>query len=225
MALKSATTETHKILDLSNIIDQLDDYKKGEVISFPFNVDDLNACVKFYPNGTKSKGVNGYCGIYVHVDNLDICKNDNRLVWCEMRCGEERISDQEYEFVNALTTGRGWFNAFTIDTIKRHKQIKISIELNHNTSAKSVKLSLFDQPKQIYKFCKLNGDITLIVTLNKNDNNSYSSPPHKKRKLNVKHNDNGDLEIKMSSIILRSTSKVFDRILSTNMREKQEKKK
>eukprot|EP01084_Bolivina_argentea_P260954 440842_1 len=221
--VKTSTTETHKTLDLSNIIEQLDDYEKGDFISCDFNIDDLKARITVYPKGD-TKAEPGFCSIYVGMTSSTL--DDKRLVWCDMRCGEKTTRDTQYELVGILTgEGRGWPNAFTIDTIKRHKQIKISIELNHNTSAKSVKLALFDQQKQIYKFCKLNGDITLIVTLNKNDNNSYSSPPHKKRKLNVKHNDNGDLEIKMSSIILRSTSKVFDRILSTNMREKQEKKK
>eukprot|EP01084_Bolivina_argentea_P121702 215660_1 len=142
--LKSTTTQTLK-LDLSNMIDQLDDYEEGKTISFPVEIDNLTVDISVCPRPVPKAFINYKSGksCLICVRMVDVNANDNRLFWCEMKCGTQTRKDVEYVPVKSITRGSGWL--FPRDCIKRYKQVSIAMELNHNISAKSVKLSLFDQ--------------------------------------------------------------------------------
>merc|ERR1712129_475690 len=67
----------------------------------------------------------------------------------------------------------------------------------------------------MYELGRETGDTTLVVTpIRDEDIDVFEAPPKKKRKLNVK----------VSGITLRSSSPVFEQMLTVNMQEQQQKR-
>eukprot|EP01084_Bolivina_argentea_P088815 160349_1 len=119
--------------------------------------------------------------------------------------------------------GWGWATAISHSEAKQHSNIDFIIKLYHYPLFMELPSQSFAKRlEKLHLLSQSHGDIILIVKLtdlaDDKVGNFLDSPPLKKRKLN------DPIEIKASSIILRASSNVFDRILSTNMREKEEKR-
>ena len=119
----------------------------------------------------------------------------------------------------------------SLEDIKKYKMIKFHIEFSDEPETCAL---LSAQHESLYAFSKLHGDVSLIL---KPREGSLYNPALKKRKLsNVKNknksdsnsnslDDDDDLKhvLKFSANILCSASKVFERMLTVEMKEKTDK--
>merc|ERR1712048_1210439 len=96
--------------------------------------------------------------------------------------------------------GRGTYVPHT--SLKESKKIEIKISLSQSPVVPDEAETCFDdQLKQMYDFSNTGGDITLVVKIQSDESEQLCASPEKERI--------EDIEIKVSSVILRSASKVL----------------
>lgn len=217
------TTESRRSIDLSWVTHDFDANKEKKKTEY-FQLADFSICIKIYPKGcggVSRPETQFPFGFYFQVESK--VKEDTRKIYVEMHCGERsfRMTESVSEFEG---DGFGWHSTFKIEEIKKNPIIDLTLRLIHNDYP-PVSQQFEEQLDNLYDLCCKEGDLTLkIADVAKEDEESLQSPPRKKRKLN---DGTGNPEIssstvRFSSLMLRSASKVFDRMLSTEMMEKQE---
>eukprot|EP01083_Nonionella_stella_P173776 600492_1 len=237
--LKSVITETHKTWDVSSLISKLHVNANKEYYSSAFVLDDLS--LKFHCSGNAQ---NRFIEIGLHVNRLDGVSNsektlptDSREIHVAVHHSQKVLRFCKFAGEFPQWKGWGWSKRLTHSELLQHPQLQFHIQLisdRHPSFAKKqIKQTFTQQHEKMHQLSEIDGDVILEVKLiPQNDSNDLYCPPKKRRKLNDNKNTNsveivqglGCHEIKYSSIILRSASKVFDRMLSTDMKEKQEKR-
>eukprot|EP01084_Bolivina_argentea_P026567 49405_1 len=130
-----------------------------------------------------------------------------------------------------------------MDTIRKYKKLHMRIHRTDETSQ-----TFEEQLHKMWELSNKTGDTKILVKIQNNDDlDSYDlyAPPHKKVRIDTSNNSNNnrnnnsnnnnesldeDEDNEHNCVILchgstlRSASVVFDRMLETNMKEKQEKK-
>eukprot|EP01084_Bolivina_argentea_P279243 477373_1 len=233
------SSEMKQTLTITKIVEKFDlsgvdwdKYPKGKRIKSKFvDVDDVRISVNIFPDGTTKAEV-GYSSIFVKI--LEPGKDIMRKLHIVFKCEDKHFSElnvnhaiQRWTATSAKSVGAN--EAFKSNIIKSTPYITATFTLNHDPSfvpLKSCK-SFPQQLNKMHKFSRVEGDITLIVKLNQNEDELYVPAAKKKKPNDENKNQNStDETIKVSSIILKSASKVFERMLSSNnnMIEYQEKK-
>eukprot|EP01083_Nonionella_stella_P056660 149076_1 len=236
-------SEETRVFDLSTI--DFPKYPKGTKLKLnAFRIDDITITFVVYPNGNASAKPN-FCSVFMRVSASDT--DQRQLMFSVQCCKSPRLrATTNFKTVTYNSKySRGFINAFPIDVIKSSK-LSFIVTLNHDP------LFVWQKPSRsmqghlvnLYRLAKHTGDITLIVkdarALNQDDSESYDLyvPSKKKQKTNHNNNNNNNnngapiradgiiCKIKASSLILRSASNVFERMLDpkNNMKEYREKK-
>eukprot|EP01083_Nonionella_stella_P096295 270638_1 len=231
--LKPTVTETHRTLDLSSFIvaKHVSKFKfRNKIHTDTFQLDDLVFEVNIH--SSTDNNASGGIGLYIGIKNAS--ENDRRIMYADATAigkHNKRYVSQVYsvhQFENGTCTF-GWPDFIRLAELK-HPNIQICIKLFHDP------LLIFNKPSQtiqqqqekMHQLSELHGDVTLII---KQPQNLSTSPMRKRRKLDNNNNssnnndgvDSDDNEIKVSSVILRSASEVFDRMLANNMMEHQKR--
>eukprot|EP01083_Nonionella_stella_P215730 776173_1 len=237
LSVKPTVTETNRTLELLPIIDQLDKYPENTMIhSDTFTLDDVTFIISFHPRGdtdnldTEPRG--DRIGLYLFIQNIKA--NDRRKVHMSLHyndklCSQFRRSLHLFE----SGPGYGWPSLGDIShsELKQNPNIKLRVKLIHDPLfiSETPSRTLEEQQTRMHVLSTSEGDVTLVIKLSEGTD-ELRPPPNQKRRLNDfllsddDELDSGCSEIKVSSIVLRSASKVFDRMLSNDMMEKQEQK-
>eukprot|EP01084_Bolivina_argentea_P275182 469210_1 len=142
-------TECYKIMDLSQTVDKLDEFREDKCLIFPvISVDKMDiTAIALFPKYSERQ--NGYCGFVIRAINgskeaPNLNRHNHYRISVIAQCGETKYSFNES--LENMGPAFGWSAGFTLDQIKQHKKISIRLVLNQNTS--SVKLdasSFFNQ--------------------------------------------------------------------------------
>ena len=213
----------------------------------PLGVAGLQVDVRFYPHGT-SVSSSSAPSVVVHVPSA--VYNDQRQLHVE--CLSDSIVNsipESLRFTKSLSEFcrlGGTHKTFNEDMLQSLSKFEFTVILYHDPLfvPERTKLICLATQKLInfHASSRKNGDITLVVKVNKDEdgedsNSDLYAPPSKKQKRNPNENENShsddesekDMhndELKMSSIILKASSPVFDGMLSSknNMLEQQQKR-
>lgn len=228
-------TKTLVSFDLSSMIQNLDQYEKGKFSkSGAFQVEDLEMYLQIYPNGFATVD-DGYVSIFLEANAVTA---DRRKIEFTLKCGESTKSTGKQEARRYVTNGWGWSNAVRIEEFRDNRIITCTIEMESDDSKGSLSMKpevpVDQRQDKMHALSAENGDIELTVELSSDDDILYS-PPKKKRKLSggdssdeglsVQEGDNGTTQsIRISSVILRASSPVFDQMMANAMKEKSEQR-
>lgn len=216
----SSPTDIRKIIDLSDVIGQIQNYPKGQSIALHLSVDGHQMTITVYPQGD-NQATQGYVSLYLKIDNI---AGDKRQIAVSMKCGSN---------VNSVTglpashfiQGQGWKNAFKMDEITANPQIEFQIKVHARKQDENAMIPThIGHLQKMFDLTMETGDITLRVEII-SDEDTLSSPPIKRRRVcNGEGSDESTASIvKVSSVILRASSPVFDQMMTTEMKEKEEK--
>eukprot|EP01083_Nonionella_stella_P015891 44458_1 len=240
LCIESKFVETIKTLNLSQILNNIGTFSKGKTIhTKTFYIEDLTFDIDCYPKGTlkdipiepqeATDGVAVFINILRRRGKGWKNVNDNRKV-----CVCMTHDGQRWQFMDTVDElidgGMGFSDMITLDELKDNPNIEINIKIFGDplfVSKEDMDMPTFlQQNEKMHELNQLHGDVMLIVKTpdNESDSDALYVPPQKKRKLNgsnknKKSLDNNDVDcgVKMSSIVLRAASKVFDRMLDSNM--------
>ena len=209
-----------------------------------FEIDDLTMSFRIHPNGGSSANcIDGYASLYFCAQSPHAMADDDRRLLTRFQCKDKafRCVHNVADFYNdnGNKKYRGYHSPFRSCYLKSMTSMTITITLYHDAVVVPKINSFFYQLTNMHKLSRKNGDITLVVRVNQNADDEGESdlyvPPSKKQKRNHNKNENNldsnsnhnnESELKMSSMILRTASPVFDSMLSSrnNMLESQQKK-
>mmetsp|Transcript_51886 Transcript_51886/g.85909 ORF Transcript_51886/g.85909 Transcript_51886/m.85909 type:complete len:370 (-) Transcript_51886:31-1140(-) len=227
------------VLDVTGIVPQFDEYEKGDVEKTD-NVQFGNLQINtwFYPKGNDSKEANPTkCSLYFHADEVVV---EDTAIQTTVECGTKSRTFKGLVSHYAGKGGYGIKNFCKVSHLAAHPVINITMEMRYGSdyvNAETVSHEAQQQVEAMYKYNRMDGDVTLLVVasddgvVNDIDATLSHEPPLKKRKLNENqssheahdHHDQKDNEIKASAILLKSSSPVFESILSNDSMEKKEK--
>ena len=239
--VKSTQTSGKVDLDFTNIADKLETFPKGKRIKLDLlTLDDLKFRATIYPNGKET--LSNIMPVFVHISGDKI--DNDRTVKIKITSGTVGLAanilgQSEYDDSDDDIDVHGVTHTFSFEStyklnefvgcgrgspiphavVSKHKKVRFEISLFSSSSfekAKSEELFLY-QLKKMHSLSESEGDVTLVVKIRDDDSEQLYAPPAKKQKRE-------DVEIKMSSVILRSASVVFDNMLKNGMREQNEKK-
>eukprot|EP01083_Nonionella_stella_P141476 436000_1 len=231
---KSNTNKTHRTFDLSSSIHKLRTKATTHFIdSVPFVMDDLSLRIRFRSKEQTER----FIPIFVFLQAKDaLLPSDRRKVHVTMECGHRTHTFWKYahQFTVPVTCSWGWPSAYTHSYLTQHPLVHFDIKITRDDgdAIPPTMQTFAQQHEKMHELSQINGDITLIVKLveGEEDSDVLYSPPRQRRRLNNAEDDDqivqglDDNEIKISSVILRSASKVFDRMLDSEMMEGQDKR-
>lgn len=245
-ALKSIESITRKEIDLSSVVDGVNDedvLKTKQKYSFHFDGLEFVISLSRSDSGRNAP----YLSVYFSIPNGKT--NDHRAIDVKVQLGAEELRLTTKRVYQLCNSSMGWSKFSKIRTLRDVPVLNIEILLTYDTtferpSIKEIPSKMSKHEKQYY-LCTKNGDIKLRVVnpsenITQTDEDGEHPPSKKKRKLNPKsecEKEKSGLEegdegyesgsenvVKVSSCILRAASPVFDQMLSADMRESQENK-
>eukprot|EP01084_Bolivina_argentea_P086064 155567_1 len=238
LVINSNSTEIHKTLDFTSIIDKLDgDPKELHLSTKKFRIDDLTAFIDFE--------------LMQKEDSSDD-EDESDDAWPEYNdyffslCIVVKYTCEIYDPVKEFADGLGWEELDDYETLERCKKIQVNIRISHENYPQPSQ-TFEQQLEKMFINSKQTGDTKLVIKIQNDDDDSESynlyCPPRKKQKINesnnnnknsakkkdeksesLDENDNEDEYIFTNSSILKSASVVFERMLNINMKEKRENK-
>ena len=226
--------------------------KKGATVVFDFqDVENIDEWFRSKDAGRDLSTMKVRISLIGNKNKWDFCISigwsesdygENQISVPLVTCGEKVVEctppgPPEYDVGNKV-----WFITvfdITYEDIEKYKTIKIQIEYSDEPESCAL---LSAQHESLYEFSKLHGDVSLII---KQKEGSLYTPALKKRKLNNAQNKNknksnsnsnsladDDLKndgldnkhvLKFSANVLCAASKVFERMLTVEMKEKKDK--
>eukprot|EP01084_Bolivina_argentea_P298228 513902_1 len=157
-----------------------------------FAFSNLNASIQIYPNGDQATDEN-HLAVFVRLfpqgeDENELTPKDTRKVKTTIRYGSHSTSFTAIASRYGKTKthiGWGYPRLTTVEYAKKHPTLHITLQMSCIETKESK--SFEEQHVKLYELSKLNGDVTLIVMNedNNNDEDIQSEPPHKKRKCSL----------------------------------------
>lgn len=247
---KSKIIESSHTFDISNV-DWALYPRPGFAKSKVFEVDDLKMIAAFYPHGSEHNETDEDTGLFVYI--LNAKQDDTRHIFFEFNFSPTHSSRYLCYKLSIFHdgNGRGLPCALKSDCFKSLSSFSIFVQLMDGScdefSHRIKKFSSDNQSrknKHIHKLSSMCGDITLVVKLNQDEDDSKEDddlyvPPAKKQKRNHNKNENdnenvngldnntnvnNEIELRASRIILSSGSPVFSRMLFSGMSEQRQKR-
>ena len=204
-------------IDVSSIMDNWHAYKqRTELRQYLFTLDGFRFFahmqtelggeklqLKFYVDGDITDAQYTRASIFACFDDFPVSYSSG----CEKTASLKELKDEG----SALLLLQRNMNA--------GKLLHIKVTLTHSSTSRYTKFAqpVHAQLEKMHALSEREGDVTLVVNIEETQFEQLYSPPAKKQKAE-------DVEIKVSSVILRSASVVFDSMLKNGMREQNEKK-
>eukprot|EP00485_Elphidium_margaritaceum_P001687 CAMPEP_0202692112 /NCGR_PEP_ID=MMETSP1385-20130828/6580_1 /ASSEMBLY_ACC=CAM_ASM_000861 /TAXON_ID=933848 /ORGANISM="Elphidium margaritaceum" /LENGTH=356 /DNA_ID=CAMNT_0049347589 /DNA_START=82 /DNA_END=1152 /DNA_ORIENTATION=+ len=236
-------------LNLSGVWPVIDSFSKGDAVeSKPISFGDTTASLAFYPKGSaKNDDPESNTSLFLCLLEADKSSNDlaheERIVDVDFHCGSKHWKFRKC--VKDFEKGWGYSDFLCSAFLQANPVITVSVTMYCNPSIiiEPENAGFLKQSKAMCELSKQEGDVTLVAVkeedLDQNADQQICAPPQKRRKISNQANQEGkavaknegntdaedqENEVRVSSILLKAASPVFERMLESTMKESQEKR-